>query len=84
MEQLIKKIIQFAVVSPNTDETVKLLCDTLNLSPLKVWDFKHPAIFATTIDKESNSWSMKLAFGWLGNMQFEIIEPTSSQSLYQV
>jgi hypothetical protein len=26
---------------------------------------------------------MKLAFGWLGNMQFEVIEPTSGKTLYQ-
>jgi hypothetical protein len=80
---MIKKIVQFAVVTPNADDTVKILCDTLNLGPLKVWDFKHPAIFDTTIGDQPKPWTMKLAFGWLCNMQFEIIEPTSGHSLYQ-
>jgi hypothetical protein len=80
---MIKKIIQFAVVTPNTDDTVKILCDTLNLGPLKVWDFKHPAIFDTIIGNQPKPWTMKLAFGWLSNMQFEIIEPTSGYSLYK-
>jgi hypothetical protein len=83
MEQIIKNVIQFAVVTPNTDDTVKTLCDSLNLGPLKVWDFKHPGIFDTTINNQEQPWTMKLAFGWLGNMQFEVIEPTSGKTLYQ-
>jgi hypothetical protein len=80
---MITKIIQFAVVTPNADDSIKTICQSLNLGPLKVWDFKHPAIFDTTINDQNKPWSMKLAFGWLGEMQFEIIEPTGGQSLYQ-
>lgn len=83
MNPIIKKVIQFAVVTPNTDETVTVICETLNLGPLKVWDFKHPAIFDTTIKGNSKLWTMKLAFGWLGNMQFEVIQPTEGPSLYK-
>jgi hypothetical protein len=78
-----KEVIQFAIVTPNADETVKLISETLNLGPLKVWDFKHPQIFDTTINNEPKPWTMKLAFGWIGNMQFEVIEPTQGQSLYK-
>jgi hypothetical protein len=81
--KIVKDIIQFAVVTRNTDATVQNLCNLLNLGPLKVWDFKHPAIFDTTIDNQNNPWTMKLAFGWLGNMQFEVIEPTGGDTLYQ-
>jgi hypothetical protein len=83
MTAIIKKVIQFAVVTPNTDNTVKVLCETLNLGPLKVWDFKHPAIFDTTINDQQKAWSMKLAFGWIGDMQFEVIEPTGGETLYK-
>jgi hypothetical protein len=58
-----RNIIQFAIVTPNTDETLKLICETLNLGPLKVWDFNYPAIFDTTINESPNPWTMKLAFG---------------------
>jgi Glyoxalase/Bleomycin resistance protein/Dioxygenase superfamily len=81
--KIVKDIIQFAVVTPNTDTTVKNLCNLLNLGPLKVWDFKHPAIFDTTINDAQSPWTMKLAFGWLGNMQFEVIQPTGGDTLYQ-
>jgi hypothetical protein len=84
MIAIVKKIIQFAVVTHNADNTVKSICDILNVGPLKVWDFKNPAIFDTTVGKQSQPWTMKLAFGWLSNMQFEIIEPTSGNSLYKV
>ncbi len=83
VKKMIQKIIQFAVVTSNTDNTIRTIVESLNLGPLKVWDFKHPAIFDTKIDNQEQAWSMKLGFGWLGNMQFEIIEPTGGQSLYQ-
>jgi hypothetical protein len=78
-----KEVIQFAIVTPNTDETVQLISETLNLGPLKIWNFKHPQIFDTSIHNESVPWTMKLAFGWIGNMQFEVIEPKGGQSLYK-
>jgi hypothetical protein len=78
-----KNIIQFAIVTPNTDETVQLISETLNLGPLKVWDFNYPEIFDTTINDEQKPWTMKLAFGWIGNMQFEVIEPKEGSSLYR-
>ncbi len=78
-----KEVIQFAIVTPNTDETIQLISEALNLGPLKVWDFKYPQLFETTINGEPKKWAMKLAFGWIGNMQFEIIEPTEGQSLYK-
>jgi Glyoxalase/Bleomycin resistance protein/Dioxygenase superfamily len=81
--KIVKDIIQFAIVTPNTDATIKSLCQLLNLGPLKVWDFKHPAIFDTTINDKQTPWTMKLAFGWLGNMQFEVIQPTGGDTLYQ-
>lgn len=80
---MIRKIIQFAVVSPNCDETLSVMREALNLGPLKVWDFKHHSIFETKIDGKAQPWTMKLAFGWMGDMQFEVIEPTSGATLYQ-
>jgi hypothetical protein len=78
-----KEVIQFAIVTSNTDEIAQLISATLNLGPLKVWDFRHPQIFDTTINNEAKAWTMKLAFGWIGNMQFEVIEPRDGQSLYK-
>jgi hypothetical protein len=78
-----KNIIQFAIVTPNTDETVKLISETLNFGPLKVWDFNYPEIFDTTINNKQKPWTMKLAFGWIGTMQFEVIAPKEGQSLYK-
>jgi hypothetical protein len=83
MAPIIRKIVQFAVVTPDADKTVKVLTDTLNLGPLKVWDFKYPAIFDTSINGKPQPWTMKLAFGWISTMQFEIIEPTGGNSLYR-
>jgi hypothetical protein len=80
---MIKNIVQFAVVTPNCDDTISLMRKMLNLGPMKVWDFKNPEIFDTTINQVPAPWTMKLAFGWLGEMQFEVIEPTSGASLYQ-
>jgi methylmalonyl-CoA/ethylmalonyl-CoA epimerase len=80
---MITKITQFAIVTPNCDDTVLQMQEALNLGPLKIWDFKYPGIFDTTIDGKPAAWTMKLAFGWLGGMQFEVIEPTSGATLYQ-
>jgi Glyoxalase/Bleomycin resistance protein/Dioxygenase superfamily len=80
---MITNITQFAIVTPNCDETVLQMQEALNLGPLKIWDFKHPEIFDTTIDGKPEAWTMKLAFGWLGGMQFEVIEPTGGATLYQ-
>jgi Glyoxalase/Bleomycin resistance protein/Dioxygenase superfamily len=80
---IIKDIMQFAIVSDNADKTTQNICQTLNLGPLKVWDFGYPNIFDTTIGGVSSQWDMKLAFGWIGEMQFEIIEPKAGNSLYK-
>jgi Glyoxalase/Bleomycin resistance protein/Dioxygenase superfamily len=80
---MISKISQFAVVSPNCDATIKAMRDALNIGPLKVWDFEQPEIFETSINGRMVPWTMKLAFGWLGGMQFEVIEPTGGATLYQ-
>jgi hypothetical protein len=83
MGKIIHKINQFAVVTGDVDTTARLIRDTLELGPLKVWDFKYPSIFDTLIDAQPEPWQMKLAFGWIGEMQFEIIEPTGGNSLYK-
>jgi hypothetical protein len=80
---MIKDIIQFAIVTQDVDKTVQQMQEVLHLGPLKVWDFKPPSIFDTQIDGKNEPWSMKLAFGWIGAMQFEVIQPTGGDSLYQ-
>jgi hypothetical protein len=83
MTKLINNIIQFAVVTPDADKTMLEIQQSLNLGPQKVWDFQYPAIFDTTVGEKDEKWTMKLGFGWIDTMQFEVIEPTSGQSLYR-
>jgi hypothetical protein len=83
MTKLTNNIIQFAVVSPDADKTMLEIQQSLNLGPQKVWDFKYPAIFDTTVGEKDEKWTMKLGFGWIADMQFEVIEPTSGTSLYR-
>jgi hypothetical protein len=83
MTKLTNNIIQFAVVTPDADKTMLEVQQSLNLGPQKVWDFKYPAIFDTTIGENAEPWTMKLGFGWIAEMQFEVIEPTGGKSLYR-
>lgn len=79
---ILNNIVQFAVITADADGTVKQIQDALNLGPFKVWDFTFPALFDTTVNGKSEQWTMKLAFGWIGDMQIEVIQPTTQNSLY--
>jgi hypothetical protein len=83
MTKLTNNIIQFAVVTPDADKTMLEIQQSLNLGPQKVWDFKYPAIFDTKVGENDEKWTMKLGFGWIAVMQFEVIEPTGGKSLYR-
>jgi hypothetical protein len=83
MTKLTNNIIQFAVVSSDADKTMLEIQQSLNLGPQKVWDFHYPTIFDTIVGEKDEKWTMKLGFGWIADMQFEVIEPTSGRSLYR-
>jgi hypothetical protein len=76
-------ITQLAVVTPHLDDTIRRLRKSFNLGAFKVWVFHPPALFDTTYLGKPEAWRMKLAVGWVGDMQLELIQPEGGQNLYQ-
>jgi hypothetical protein len=83
MNHFWRNLTQVAIITPDADATMRALRDTLNLGAFKVWNFHEPTLFDTTYEGKPAAWSMKLGINWIGDMQLEVIQPTSGKNLYQ-
>jgi len=74
---------QVAVIAPELRPAIAQVRQALGLGAFKVWGFKPPHLLNTTLRGQAEPFTMSLALTWVGNMQLEIIQPNSGQSLYQ-
>ncbi|MGD1840032.1 MAG: VOC family protein [Thermonemataceae bacterium] len=78
----ITALTQVAIITRDTEETVKQLAKALNPGSFKIVSAKSPELFNTTYKDKPENWSMKAGLTWIGNTQLEIIQPTSGRTVY--
>lgn len=79
---LIKGLIQVCIVTSSFEETVRTLADRFGIGPWKCWHYTPPTIFDTRREGKPSAWTMKLGVAWVGDVQLEVIQPTSGTTIY--
>lgn len=83
MQPLFAKLRQVCCVASDFDETVERLVADWGIGPFKCWHFRPPHLFDTTLGGAPAEWTMKLAITWLGDVQWEVIQPIEGATLYR-
>jgi hypothetical protein len=84
MGNLLNRITQLAVITPDAGGTIRQLQTALGLGGFKIWDFKPPTLLGTTYQGQPEPWRMVLGIGWVGDMQVEVIQPTGQEPVSKV
>ena len=79
----IREINQVCIVTNDLDKNVRELSKRLGIGPFKCWNHKPPSLFQTKFRGQELPWTVKLALAWVGNTQWEVIQPLEGPSLYQ-
>jgi hypothetical protein len=79
---LFKRVRQVCTVVEDFEATVAHLVEDLGIGPFRWWHWRPPALLDTTFRGKPEAWTMKLAITWLGDLQYEVIQPVDGQTLY--
>ena len=80
---LFTRVAQVCTVVDDFDATVGRLVDRLGVGPFRCWHFRAPTLYRTTLRGRPATWTMKLAITWLGDVQWEVIQPVDGATLYR-
>jgi methylmalonyl-CoA/ethylmalonyl-CoA epimerase len=78
----VRKIIQIAQVVKDIDYTMKKYHEILNIGPWDVYTFAPPALRECTFKGKPSDATWVLALTWVGDMQLELMQPLSGESVY--
>ena len=78
----IRKLTQIAVITRDTEKMALTLNNRLQLGAFKIFTAKAPQLFNAKYNGVDNNWSMKAGLTWLGDVQVEIIQPLSGNTVY--
>ncbi len=81
--RLVSGLVQVCIVAENMEETVSSLAENFGIGPWKCWDYKPPKILQTHRNGRPVEWTLKLAVAWIGDIQLEVIQPTSGPTVYR-
>lgn len=79
----IGKISQIAIVVKDLNEAVGNYWKTLGIGPWQIYRQAPPELEDTFLRGRTVSYSMKLAFAKVGNIELELIEPLDGPSIYK-
>jgi hypothetical protein len=77
------KVQQVCTVVDDFEDTLTRLSDHLGIGPFRCWHFQAPTLYDTTFRGQPAEWTMKLGITWLGDLQYEVIQPMRGASLYR-
>ena len=79
----ITEINQVCIVTNDLEKNVRELSKRFGIGPFKCWNYKLPSLFKTKFRGKELLWTVKLALAWVGNTQWEVVQPLEGPSLYQ-
>jgi methylmalonyl-CoA/ethylmalonyl-CoA epimerase len=78
----VRKIIQIAQVVKDIDRTMMKYYEILNIGPWEVYTFAPPVLRECTFMGKPSDATWALALAWVGDTQFELMQPLSGESVY--
>lgn len=76
------ELTQLAIITPDANQTMATLHDTLRWGAFKVIEASSPALFNTTYGGKEEEWSMRIGVTWVGDMQVEVIQPLKGATVF--
>lgn len=83
MGALFTRVRQFCTVVDDFEATIGHLVEHLGIGPFKCWHFRPPVLWDTTYGGAPAPYTMKLGITWLGDVQYEVIQPVEGRSVYR-
>lgn len=77
-----RKIIQIAHVVRDMDRAMKKYYEILKIGPWDVYTFAPPALRECTFMGKPSKATWLLALAWVGDIQWELMQPLSGESVY--
>jgi len=77
-----RKIIQIAHVVTDIDRAMEKYYSILNIGPWAVYTFAPPGLRECTFMGKASDATWVLALAWVGDIQFELMQPLSGESVY--
>ena len=74
--------LQIGIIVRNLDETMRTYIDDYGIGPWTVYDFNDETVDEMIVDGAPQRYSMRLATAMIGKLQWELIEPTSGDTIY--
>jgi len=78
----LKQIPQICVVVRDVQEAMERYWKTFGIGPWQVYTMAPPFMTEMTIREKPESYSMRIALAQVGNIQWELIQPLTGQSIY--
>jgi methylmalonyl-CoA/ethylmalonyl-CoA epimerase len=79
----LKQIPQICVVVRDVQEAMELYWKTFGIGPWQVYTMAPPLMTEMTIREKPEPYSMRIALAQVGNIQWELIQPLTGQSIYK-
>jgi hypothetical protein len=78
----VRKIVQIAHVVRDIDRAMDKYYELLDIGPWSVYTFAPPALRECTFRGKPSDATWRLAIAWVGDMQFELIQNLSGETVY--
>ena len=78
----VRKIIQIAHVVKDIEKSMKKYHEILAIGPWSVYTFAPPALRECTFMGKPSDATWALSLAWVGDIQFELMQPLSGESVY--
>ena len=78
----VRKIVQIAHVVKDIENSMKKYHEILDIGPWSVYTFAPPALRECTFMGKPSDATWTLAIAWVGDIQFELMQPLSGESVY--
>ena len=82
-DSLYRSIDQVAVVVRDLDRTMERYTEEFGIGPWSIYTFSPDWIHGMTFRGKEQPYSMKVAFAYVGDMMYELIEPVQGSNTYE-
>jgi 4-hydroxyphenylpyruvate dioxygenase-like putative hemolysin len=79
----INKVLQIGIVVKDLQKAMELYWEVFGIGPWHIMTFQPPALTNTKVRGKPEPYTMKLAIAHAGNIQWELIQPLSGNSIYR-
>ena len=79
----INRVLQIALVVKDLEKSMKMYWEVFGIGPWRIITFQPPALTNPKVRGKLEPFTMKLGITQLGNIQWELIQPLTGNSIYK-